>query len=125
MELANEFTARKTLTEFYGRLGVRLDELPDYIRKFVDFRDSTSYNRMVTNYDYVIKRMNLNSSKVLSDVRNHLFNAEYNNQMTGLKNALINGGLRDVNGSTIKASVLNDLMRVISEAFDMEISGCT
>ena len=51
MELANEFVARKTLPEFYKILGCPATPHPQYMQS----RASTGYNRMVTNYDYVIK----------------------------------------------------------------------
>lgn len=50
MELANEFVARKTLPEFYKTLGCKETPHPQYITN----RNSTGYNRMVNNYDFVI-----------------------------------------------------------------------
>ena len=62
MELANEFVARKTLPEFYKILGCPATPHPQYMQS----RASTGYNRMVTNYDYVIKKLGLDAKKAES-----------------------------------------------------------
>ncbi len=94
MELANEYVARKTLPEFYSKLGCAKTPHP----KFIDDRKSTGYNAMVTNYDFVIKTLKLDGTKVLETVKNHLFNQSYTIQKNGLVQGLIDGGLKKVNG---------------------------
>lgn len=109
MELANEFVARKSLPEFYRVLGCK--ETPQ--AKFISNRNSTGYNNMVNNYDFVIKRLGLDFDKVLESVRRNLFNEVYSDQKTGLKNGLINGGIKRLDGKKIKETELNKLLSVI------------
>ena len=109
MELANEFVARKTLPEFYRILGCK--ETPQ--AQFIENRVSTGYNRMVTNYDFVIKRLGLDFDKVLAEVRRNLFNEVYSDQQVGLRQALINGGIKRLDGKKVKVSELNKLLSII------------
>lgn len=109
MELANEFVARKTLPEFYRILGCK--ETPQ--AQFVENRVSTGYNRMVTNYDFVIKRLGLDFDKVLAEVRRNLFNEVYSDQQVGLRQGLINGGIKRLDGKKVKVSELNKLLSII------------
>lgn len=109
MELANEFVARKTLPEFYRILGCK--ETPQ--AQFIENRVSTGYNRMVTNYDFVIKRLGLDFDKVLAEVRRNLFNEVYSDQQVGLRQGLINGGIKRLDGKKVKVSELNKLLSII------------
>ena len=109
MELANEFVARHTLPEFYAKLGASSLPHPE----FQTNRESTGYNKMVTNYDFVIKEMGLDHSKVLASVRKHLFAGGYNDQQTGLAQALLDGGLTYADGKAVKKSDLNALLKLI------------
>jgi hypothetical protein len=111
MELANEFTARKTLPEFYNVLGVK--DMPH--KQFMDGRRSTLYDPWVNNYDSVIKTSGLDSDKVLSSVKQHLFTASYRNQVTGLKQGLIDGGIKKLDGTKLKTKELNDLLKICIE----------
>ena len=108
MELANEYVARKTLPEFYAALGCKKTPQP----QFINNRSSTGYNRMVCNFDSVVKTLGLDEAKVLATVRKHLFTADYSTQEKGLKDALIAGGLKKVDGSAPKAGELTELLRV-------------
>lgn len=107
MELANEFVARKTLPEFYAKLGCGKTPQPQY----VDNRTSTGYNGMVNAYDSVIKKCGLDATKVLDGVRTHLYNEKYTDQVTGLKKGLIAGGLKHLDGTPAKAS---EITRIVS-----------
>lgn len=109
MELANEFVARHTLPEFYAKLGASSLPHPE----FQTNRESTGYNKMVTNYDFVIKETGLDHAKVLASVRKHLFTGGYNDQQTGLAQALLDGGLTYADGTAVKKSDLNDLLKLI------------
>ena len=109
MELANEFVARKSLPEFYRVLGCKETPQP----QFISNRNSTGYNNMVNNYDFVIKRLGLDFDKVLESVQRNLFNEVYSDQKTGLKNGLINGGIKRLDGKKIKETELNKLLSVI------------
>lgn len=109
MELANEFVARKTLPEFYKILGCPATPHPQYMQS----RASTGYNRMVTNYDYVIKKLGLDAKKVLDAVREHLYEKPYCDQKNGLIDGLSKGGIKDKNGKPLKKSVLNSLIKTI------------
>jgi hypothetical protein len=59
LELANEFTTRKTLPKFYRTLGAK--ETPQ--KQFMDNRNSTGYNKRVKNYDTIIKEGKLDADK--------------------------------------------------------------
>lgn len=107
MELANEFVARKTLPEFYKTLGCKETPHPQYITN----RDSTGYNRMVNNYDFVIQRLGLDADKVLAAVRKNLYNEVYSDQQTGLRQGLIDGGIKRADGSKVKISELNKILK--------------
>lgn len=109
MELANEFVARHTLPEFYAKLGASSLPHPE----FQINRESTGYNKMVTNYDFVIKETGLDHAKVLASVRKHLFTGGYNDQQTGLAQALLDGGLTYADGTAVKKSDLNALLKLI------------
>lgn len=109
MELANEFVARHTLPEFYSKLGA--SEVPH--AEFQETRKSTGYNSMVTNYDYVIKTLGLDHSKVLLSVRNYLFTGGYNDQETGLTQALLDAGITYADGKAVKKSDMKALLKLI------------
>ena len=109
MELANEFVARHTLPEFYAKLGASSLPHPE----FQTNRESTGYNKMVTNYDFVIKETGLDHAKVLASVRKHLFTGGYNDQQNGLAQALLDGGLTYADGTAVKKSDLNALLKLI------------
>lgn len=114
VELANEFVARKTLPEFYSKLGC--DRVPH--SEFMISRTSTGYNAMVTNYGYVISKLGLDENEVLKSVKKHLFESSYAQQKEGLINGLIDGGIKDNNGVLPKKSVLNDLVVAIKDICD-------
>lgn len=107
MELANEFVARKTLPEFYKTLGCKETPHPQYITN----RNSTGYNRMVNNYDFVIQRLGLDADKVLAAARKNLYNEVYSDQQTGLRQGLIDGGIKRADGSKVKISELNKILK--------------
>lgn len=111
MELANEFVARKTLPEFYQVLGCSKTPHP----QFIDNRVSTGYNTMVTNYDFVITRLGLDRDKVIEEVRRSLFSDAYTDQQKGLRQGLINGGIKRLDGKKVKLTELNKLLSVIRD----------
>ena len=106
MELANEYVARNTLPEFYKTLGCPQTPHPQFMKT----RDTTGYNDMVTNYDYVVTKLGLDEKKVLDAVRKHLYNEPYNDQQSGLIEGLVKGGIKDKNGKPLKKSVLKSLV---------------
>ena len=81
--------------------------------QYIQSRASTSYNRMVTNYDYVIKKLGLDAKKVLDAVREHLYENPYCDQKNGLIDGLAKGGIKDKHGKPLKESVLNSLIKAI------------
>lgn len=107
MELANEFVARKTLPEFYQKLGCSETPQP----QFMTNRNSTGYNRMVNNYDFVIQRLELDADKTLAAVRESLYNKAYTKQQTGLKKGLVDGGIKHADGSKAKNSELYGILQ--------------
>lgn len=111
MELANEYVARNTLPEFYAKLGVK--DMPH--KEFILTRESTNYNTMVTNYEYVVKTLDLDKGKVLSSLKKSLFENKYDEQKESLINALIDGGIKMANGKPVKKSTLNSLMGIVKD----------
>lgn len=107
MELANEFVARKTLPEFYQKLGCSETPQP----QFMTNRNSTGYNRMVNNYNFVIQRLGLDADKTLAAVRESLYNKAYTKQQTGLKKGLVDGGIKHADGSKAKNSELYGILQ--------------
>lgn len=107
MELANEFVARKTLPEFYQKLGCSETPQP----QFMTNRNSTGYNRMVNNYDFVIQRLELDADKTLAAVRESLYNKAYTKQQTGLKKGLVDGGIKHADGSKAKNPELYGILQ--------------
>ncbi|KAF0199022.1 MAG: phage putative head morphoproteinis protein SPP1 gp7 [Bacteroidetes bacterium] len=85
MELANEFVARKTLSQFFKDLGGELQNT-----EFVNNRRSTGYNSWVVKYDKLISLSKADLNNVLTEVQQHLFNSSYADQTTGLVNAISN-----------------------------------
>lgn len=117
MELANEFVARKTLPEFYESIGGKMQH-----PEFMDDRRSTGYNRWVRNYCKAIERTGADAEKVLSSVRNHLFTQPYDEQKTGLINALLHGGAHTSVGTTIGkrecGEIVKASLRYTEEGFE-------
>lgn len=84
MELANEFVARNTLPEFFNALGGELAN-----KELMINRNNTGYNRWVLAYQKIIEDYGLDKEKVVSLVKEHLFNEKYDTQREGLENALV------------------------------------
>jgi len=104
MELANEFVARNTLNEFYGKFGIT-NPYP----AFETNRTSTAYNTMVKNYTLVIDKIGLNKTDVLNKVRKNLFEESYTSQEKGLVDALAHGKKSD--GSLFSRSEMNAIVK--------------
>lgn len=84
MELANEFVARNTLPEFFEAMGGELIN-----KDLMVNRNNTGYNRWVLAYQKIIEDYGLDKEKVVSLVKEHLFNGKYDTQREGLENALV------------------------------------
>lgn len=106
MELANELIARNTLSEFYEGCGGKLQHA-----SFQTDRQSTGYNTMVRNYCTIIRETGANFEGVIKDVKNHLFNADYDKQGDGLVKALINNGATKADNSKLKVNDVKKLLR--------------
>jgi hypothetical protein len=109
MEMMNEFVARKTLPEFYAKLGCAKTPHPEFITN----RSSTGYNARVVGYDFVIKKLGCDASKVLESAKNNLFTLKYTEQETTAIQALLNGGadqFKCVNGKVITRAKLKKLV---------------
>lgn len=106
MELANEFVARKTLPEFYGSFGVKIQH-----PEFMDNRTSTGYNRWVRNYCSLIRKTGADPDKVLDAVREHLFNEQYSTQAEGLVKAIKASGAVKADGKPLKVSEIKTLVK--------------
>lgn len=109
MEMMNEFVARKTLPDFYTKMGCAKTPHPEFINN----RDSTGYNRRVLGYDYVIQKLGLDAKKVLDSAKKNLFTLKYSEQETTATQALLDGGLdtfKGANGKKIKVSQLKKIV---------------
>ena len=95
MEMMNEFVARKTLPEFYKKLGCATTPQP----QFINNRNSTGYNRRVLGFDFVIQKLGLDPDKVLQSARKNLFALKYSEQETTAVQALLDGGLDKFKGA--------------------------
>lgn len=89
MEMMNEFVARKTLPDFYKKMGCSTVPHPEFINN----RASTGYNRRVLGYDFIISKLGLDADKVLQSAKKNLFNLKYTEQETTATQALLDGGL--------------------------------
>lgn len=87
METANEFVARSTLDKFFKELGGKLSH--EYLMKD---RSNSGYNDWVLNYMDVIRIHKLDQEKVLSFVKEGLFETDYSKQKLNLINALVKAG---------------------------------
>ena len=114
MEFANEFVARKTLPEFYTKLGTASTPHPE----FIDNRDKTDYNTMVRPYDYVIKTLNLDATKVFNTVKDNLFTESYEKQRIGLAQGLIDGGIKKTDGTKVTKTEVNKLVEMCKDNID-------
>lgn len=109
MEMMNEFVARKTLPEFYAKLGCKDIPHPEFITN----RASTGYNRRILGYDFVIQKLGLDPGKVLKSARKNLFTLKYSEQETTATQALVDGGLdtfKGANGKKIDKAQLNKIV---------------
>lgn len=106
MELANELISRNTLPEFYEACG---GEMQHAI--FKTDRQSTGYNTMVRNYCTIIRETGANFEGVIKDVKDHLFNSQYDQQGDGLVKALINNGAVKADNSKLKVNEIKKLLR--------------
>lgn len=98
MEMMNEFVARKTLPDFYKKMGCPATPHPEFINN----RDSTGYNRRVLGYDFVISKLGLDPDKVLQSAKKNLFALKYTEQETTAIQALLDGGLDKFKGTNGK-----------------------
>lgn len=106
MELANELISRNTLPEFYEACGGKMQHA-----SFQTDRQSTGYNTMVRNYCTIIRETGANFEGVIKDVKNHLFNSQYDQQGDGLVKALINNGAVKADNSKLKVNEIKKLLR--------------
>lgn len=109
MEMMNEFVARKTLPEFYSKLGASKTPWEEFMTNI----NTTAYNPMVNSYDYLIDRFKLNKGKVLQTAKKGLFDGKYSKQKENAVNALLEGGLKDfkrLDGENITKEQVDDLV---------------
>lgn len=100
METANEFVARNTLPELFTALGGELKN-----KELMVDRNNTGYNPWVLAYQKIIEDYGLDKEKVLSVVKDHLFNEPYTKQKDGLINALVEAGEGRINKTEAKILV--------------------
>mgnify|MGYP001056745609 CR=1 FL=1 len=116
MEMMNEFVARKTLPEFYAKMGCPSTPHPE----FINDRGSTGYNRRVIGYDFVIKKLGLNPDKVLASARKNLFELKYTEQETTAIQALLDGGLdkfKGVNGKKLGKAQIKKIVAMCRNGY--------
>ena len=102
--------ARKTLPEFYSKLGCAKTPQP----QFINNRNSTGYNRRVLGYDYVIQKFGLDPDKVLQSAKKNLFALKYSEQETTAIQALLDGGLDTFKGANGKKIGKAQLKKIVA-----------
>ncbi len=80
---------------------------------------------MVTNYDYVLDILKLDKAKGYKTIENHLFNGNYIQQVDGLKQGLIDAGIKYLNGKAIGKKDLNTLVSKIESQREGWLKGYT
>lgn len=100
MELANEFVSRKTLPEFIKTLGGELQN-----KELTNHRGNTAYNKMVVNYDLLIKWAEADPEKVVNDVKKTLIADKYTEQMKGLVSAVQENSKYEIKPNNIEALI--------------------
>ncbi|MDY4245832.1 MAG: hypothetical protein SOX65_05060, partial [Porphyromonas sp.] len=118
MEMMNEFVARKTLPEFYSKLGASKTPWTEFMTN----RDSTGYNRMVNNFDYLIDRFKLDKNKVFQTAKAGLFDGDYTKQKENAVDALLDGGLKDfkrLDGKKITKTQVGQLVAMCRDKWDV------
>ena len=118
MEMMNEFVARKTLPEFYSKLGASKTPWTEFMTN----RDSTGYNRMVNDFDYLIDRFKLDKDKVLQTAKAGLFDGDYTKQEENAVDALLDGGLKDfkrLDGKKITKTQVGQLVAMCRDKWDV------
>lgn len=117
MELANEWYARHSLKAFYGHLG--LDKVP--YPEFITHRKSTAYDQMVKNFDHVIGIMKLDRKEVMVSLENSLFKGKYDDMENGLYNALIDGGMKNLNDMVLPENQAKELLSFVIKGTSADI----
>ena len=101
MELGNEFTARKTLDDFFDLFGTKLKN--EALRSD---RSDTGYNNWVRNFDVLISHYHADEAGVITYMKDKMKNGDYNQMKTYLREAIIKNS-----SETIKLSELNSALR--------------
>ena len=110
METANEFVSRKTLPEFYQKVGGTM-KYPEFMSK----RDNTGYDDWVVKYQKIIADYKLDEAKVLETVRKGLFEGDYSKQKYNLINGLVEGGKTvDADGKVTYSLDRDDARRLVN-----------
>ena len=112
MEMMNEFVARKTLPEFYSKMGCPATPQNN--------RDSTGYNKRVIGYDFVINKLGLDPDKVLQSAKKSLFNLKYTKQEKTAIQALLDGGLdkfKGANGKKLKKTQIKKIVAYCRQGY--------
>ena len=118
MELANEWYARHNLKTFYGHLG--LDKVP--YPEFITHRKSTAYDQMVKNFDHVIGIMRLDRKEVMASLEGSLFNGKYDDMENGLYNALLEGGMKNLNDMVLPENQAKELLKIVRKRTPEDIT---
>ena len=120
MEMMNEFVARKTLPEFYSKMGCPATPHPEFINN----RDRTAYNQRVIGYDFVINKLGLDPDKVLQSAKKNLFNLKYTEQEKTAIQALLDGGLdkfKGANGKKLKKTQIKKIVTMCRKGTEITI----
>lgn len=93
METANEFVARSTFNQFYEALGGKLsDQERKDLMELMSNRTNTGYNDWVVKYQNAINQYGLDKEKVVSLVKDGLYETDYLKQKQNLTKALVKAG---------------------------------
>lgn len=87
MELANEYVARRTLGDFYKRLGA--EGVP---HKIFMYKRAMGYDGMVRSFRYAVRRLGLDEGKVFDAMSDRLFSTPYHRLNDIVKRTLSKAG---------------------------------
>lgn len=105
MEMANEFVARKTLPEFFRRIGAK--DAP--YKEFMKTRDNTLYDEWVNRLDSVIDFFEIDKESFLKQAMTDLFEGNYSSQ----RNLIATNIAKHVKGMSIP-----DAQKIVQECVE-------
>ena len=99
------------MPEFMKKLGGKLENT-----ELTNTRSNTAYNKMVVNYDLLIKWSESDEKKVVQSVKKTLVEDKYTDQRKGLVSAIEKNSKYEIKGNNIE-SLINYAKKYDNETF--------